>query len=151
MGVSVHSFLRQHKDEIVRAWEARVTSEHREVELTGLALRDDVPPLLDALARWLEGDEPPERSPVATQALIHVMQRLDEGLALAQVFREYRLLRESVLEALLLAEAAEQERTSAGERGRIARVKDLARLNAGLDVVISQSILQFVAEPSLPT
>jgi hypothetical protein len=124
MSVAVHSFLRQHKNEILRSWETRVTSEHREIELVGLALRDDVPPLLDALADWLEGDEPPELSPVATQASNHVLQRLDEGLSLAQVFREYRLLRETIIEAVLEAEAAEQERTtSSGEQGRIARIR----------------------------
>jgi signal transduction histidine kinase len=147
MDLGVHSFLRQHKDEILRSWETRVISEDRAIKLVGLALRDDVPPLLDALANWLEGDEPPELSPVATQALKHVMQRLDEGLSLAQVFREYRLLRETIIEAVLGAEADEQERRGAvGEQSRIARTKGLARLNAGLDVVLSQSIVEFVAE-----
>ena len=99
MNIAVHSFLRQHKDEILRAWETRVTSEHHEVELVGLALRNDIPTLLDALADWLKGDEPPERLLVAAEALKHVMQRLDAGLSLAQVFREYRALREAIIEA----------------------------------------------------
>jgi PAS domain S-box-containing protein len=147
MDVAVHSFLRQHKDEILRSWETRVTSEHRDIELVGLALRNDIPPLLDALADWLAGDEPPELSPVATHALMHMAQRLDEGLSLAQVFREYRLLRETIIEAVLGAEADEQDWTGAsGEQGRIARTKGLARLNAGLDVMLSQPIVQFTAE-----
>jgi PAS domain S-box-containing protein len=147
MDAAVHSFLRQHKDEILRSWEARVASEDRDVERVGLALRNDIPPLLDALADWLAGDEPPELSPVATHALTHVMQRLDESLSLAQVFREYRLLRETVIEAVLGAEADEQDRTGAsGEPGRIARIKGVARLNAGLDVVLAQAVVQFTAE-----
>ena len=147
MDAAVHAFLRQHKDEILRSWETRVASEDRDIELVGLALRNDIPPLLDALADWLAGDEPPELSPVATHALTHVMQRLDEGLSLAQVFREYRLLRETIVEAVLGAEADEQGRTGAsGEEGRIARIKGLARLNAGLDIMLSRSIVQFAAE-----
>jgi PAS domain S-box-containing protein len=147
MGVAVHDFLRRHKGEILRRWEARVVSERRDVELVGLALRNDVPPLLDALADWLEGDEPWERSPVATRASKHAMQRLDEGVALAQLLREYRFLRETIIEAVLQAEAAEQEPMAAsGDAGRIPRVEGLARLNAGLDIVLSVFILQFVAE-----
>jgi PAS domain S-box-containing protein len=147
MDATVHSFLREHKDEILRSWETRVASEGRDIEVVGLALRNDIPALLDALADWLEGGEPPERSPAATEESKHVMQRLDAGLPLTQVFREYGLLRETIIEAVLAAEAAEQERrSSSADRDRIARIKGLARLNAGLDLVLSQSIVQFVAE-----
>ncbi|ABS25249.1 ATP-binding protein [Anaeromyxobacter sp. Fw109-5] len=147
MDRAVHSFLRRHKDDILGTWQSRVTGEERDVELVGSALRNDVPSLLDALADWLESDQPPERSPVVIEALKHVMQRLDEGLSLEQVFREYRLLRETIIEAVLGAEADEQDRRGAsGEQGRIERIKGLARLNAGLDVVLSQSIVEFVAE-----
>ncbi len=146
MDRTISSFLREHRNEILRSWETSVVSEQREVALHGLVLRNDVPPLLDALAAWLEGGEPPERSPVSLQASKHVMQRLDQGLSLAQLLREYRLLRETITAAVLQAEAAEQERTkAAGNPGRIERIQDLARLNAGLDVILSQSIVEFVA------
>jgi hypothetical protein len=124
----VPGFLRLHEDAIVRSWETRVTSENREIELTGLALRDDIPDLLNELAAWLASDAAPETSLVATRALAHVMQRLDAGLSLAQVFREYRLLRETLIEKVLEAEAAEQDRAGApDERGRVARIEELAR------------------------
>ena len=144
---AVSGFLRRHKDEIVRSWETRVASEDHEIELTGLVLRDDIPEMLDELAAWLASDAAPETSLVAARALAHVMQRLDAGLSLAQVFREYRLLRETLIEEVLGAEAVEQERAgAAGEGGRATAIEDLARLNAGLDVVLSQSIEQFVEE-----
>lgn len=139
--------MRAHKDAIVRAWEARVTSEHHAIELSGLALRNDIPELLDELAAWLASDAEPETSLAAQRALAHVMQRLDAGLSLAQVFREYRLLRETLIQAVLSAEAAEQDQVGpSGEADRVARIEELARLNAGLDVVLSQSIEQFVEE-----
>ena len=147
MATGVSSFLREHRDEIVRSWETRVTSEQREVELVGLVLRDDVPTLLDALAGWLEGGGTVERSPVASEASKHVTQRLDKGLSLAQLLVEYRILRETIIEAVLQAEDVEQNRTaSSGDAGRITRIKDLARLNAGLDVVLSRSLVEFASE-----
>ncbi len=147
MDFAVDDFLRHHKTEIIRSWEASVTSEDREIGLLGSALRDDVPALLDALADWLAGNGPIEQSQATIEASKHVIQRLDAGMSLAQVFREYRLLRETIIEAVLAAETAEQERAGAsGGPGRIARVKDLARLNAGLDVVLSQSVVLFVGE-----
>jgi PAS domain-containing protein len=141
----VSRLLLQHQDAIIRSWEARVTLEHHNVKLTGLALRDDVPDLLRELAGWLASGGASETSLVAARALAHVMQRLDVGLSLTQVFREYRLLREILIEQILGAEADEQERAGTqGNGDREARIAELARLNAGLDVVLSQSIEQFV-------
>ncbi len=143
----VPAFLRRHQSEILSSWESRVTSEGHDVVLTGLALRDDVPVLLEELAIWLASAAAPETSLAAAGALAHVMQRLDQGLLLGQVFREYRLLREAIIEVVLNAAAVEQEHAGpSSEQRRVARIKDLARLNAGLDIVLSQSIEQFVAE-----
>jgi signal transduction histidine kinase/ActR/RegA family two-component response regulator len=143
----VHVFVRNHRDDIVRAWETLVLGESRVVNLTGVALRNSIPQLLDELTDWLESGEPAAGAKVGAQSLKHVVQRLDEGLDLAQVLREYRLLRESIFRVVLEAEAAEQERAGAlGERARAARVVELARLNAGLDVALSDSVAEFVAE-----
>jgi PAS domain S-box-containing protein len=146
VGARVDQFLRERRDAILRSWEDRVVAETHEIALRGAALRDDVPGLLDALADWLASGEPPDRSQVAAEALKHVLQRLDEGLSLAQVFREYRILRETIIEAVLEAEGSQESAGASGQDGRITRIKDLARLNAGLDVVLSQSIGQFVEE-----
>ncbi|MFO1338487.1 MAG: ATP-binding protein [Burkholderiaceae bacterium] len=149
-GTSPHStianFLRARQPMILRSGEARVGAEAREIELVGLALRDEVPELLDELAVWLQSGAPPDASLLAACAQTHVLQRLESGFALAQVFREYRLLRETIIEHVLDAETSEQQRTGAsGDGERLGRIQELARLNAGLDVVISQSVEQFVA------
>lgn len=143
----VADFLTLHRDAIFDKWIDRVTSEARDVELTGLALRDDVPELLDELALWLSSGTAPDHSTLAQHAVVHVIQRLDAGLPLAQVFREYRILRETILESVLNAEAVEQTRACAGGgKERVDRIKELACLNLGLDVVLSQSIEHFVQE-----
>jgi hypothetical protein len=54
------TYLRRTKEVILRSWEARVVAEEREGDLTGLALRDDIPTLLDELAAWLASDAAPE-------------------------------------------------------------------------------------------
>lgn len=144
---SVANFLRGRKTAILRVWEERVVSEKREVELEGLVLRDDVPALLDELATWLGSDVEPEASPVAVHAAAHVVQRLDQGMPLAQLLREYRLLRETLIAEVLHAEMSEQQRIGhSGDANREARIAELARLNAGLDVFLSQSVLEFVHE-----
>ncbi|MGC4116820.1 MAG: ATP-binding protein [Myxococcales bacterium] len=146
-GFSVASFLRKGKAAIVRAWETRVTSEQRGVELAGPAMRNEVPELLDELAEWLDTAAVPETSPLGARALSHVLQRLDEGLTLTQVLREYRLLRETIIKVVLWAERDELARTGgSADEARIARIEELARLNAGLDVVFSRSVDEFVKE-----
>jgi len=143
----VHRFLRERREHILRVWEELVVAEVRRVELTGLALRDTIPEFLDELADWLESGDPPGARKVGAEALKHVLDRLEHGLDLGQVLREYRLLRQAVLVVVLEAEA--QEQTPPRERdehGMAARVVELARLNVGLDIALSDSIEQFVAE-----
>lgn len=145
--MNVSGFLRQHEDLILHSWEQRVLGEQHEVALAGLVLRDAIPALLTELATWLASDAPPEGSLLAEGAVAHVMQRLDAGLSLRQVLREYRLLRETILAAVLGAEATEQTRAGdSGDAARTARIVELARLNVGLDVVLSHSIERFVDE-----
>ncbi len=147
MSRGVPAFLRNHRDDIVRSWETLVLGESRVVGLTGAALWNSIPQFLDELADWLESGEPAVSANVGTQSLKHVVQRLDEGLELPQVLREYRLLREAIFRVILEAEADAQERAGVtGERDRAARVVELARLNAGLDIALSESVAEFVAE-----
>lgn len=144
---TVHAFLRERRDEILHSWEELVVGEARRVELTGLALRDSIPPFLDELADWLESGAPPGGRKVGAHSLKHVVDRLDRGLDLGQVLREYRLLREAILRCVLAAEQGEQARAGPrGADGRRQRVVELARLNAGLDIAISGGIEEFVIE-----
>jgi hypothetical protein len=40
----LHLFLRDRREQILRTWEDLIVAEIRRVEITGLALRDTVPP-----------------------------------------------------------------------------------------------------------
>lgn len=144
---TVHEFLRREKEAIVRAWEARVVADAHEAELSRLALRDDIPGLLDELADWLQSGAPPQDPRLTTKALSHSMQRLDHGLSLEQVFCEYRVLREILIHAVLTSPSVARDLAGAsGETCRRARIDELARLNAALDVVQSRSLVEFIAE-----
>src|SRR5688500_17866286 len=122
-------------------------------KLTPLALRDEMPAFMDELASWLSGVEDAGARGLRAVSIHHAMQRLDSSLDLAQLVGEFRILRAVILEMLLAAEAAEQERrpsqsqppTSAGKRQE-ERVLDLARLNWGLDFAIGDVVEAFVAE-----
>jgi PAS domain S-box-containing protein len=144
---TVHAFLREDRDRILRSWEELVVAKDRRVELAGLALRDSIPVFLDELADWLETGAPPGGQELGEQSLRHVLDRLDRGFDLTQVLHEYRLLREAIFRLVLESEQREQDRAGrGGEDQRNDRVVALARLNAGLDVALSNSIEQFVAE-----
>lgn len=144
---TVPAFLRAHRDRILRTWEDLVRGEVRRVELSGLALRDSIPAFLDDLSEWLATGAPPGGQRLGARSLQHVLDRLDQGLDLGQMLREYRLLREAILREILAAEEAQQGQAgSSGDGDREARVIELARLNAGLDVAISGAMEQFIAE-----
>jgi PAS domain S-box-containing protein len=138
------AFLREHRDEVMREWEALVGQEPRDVKLTRLALRDDLPALLEELAAWLDQGEAPSTSRMRAAAARHAAQRLEHSYQLTQLIHEFRLLRATILRALLDVEATLKER---GGSERIAeRVVDLARLNAGLDFAIMDAVEIFVEE-----
>jgi signal transduction histidine kinase len=136
-------FIREHRDKILREWEALVASEPRKVTLSGAILRDSVPELLNELADWLEGSEGPGGARMRAAAVAHAAQRLEHALELSQLIHEVRLLRVTILRLLLAAESEQQghEHTS----GMGDRVVDLARLNTGLDFAITDAVEYFVA------
>lgn len=141
--LATHTFIREHRDEIIREWEALVAAEPRDVKLVDSALRDHMPEFLDELAAWLERSEAPGGARMRTAASRHAAQRLDNAFQLNQLIHEYRLLRTTILRLLLTAEAVEQERITPD---KAERVMELARLNAGLDFAISDAIEHFVEE-----
>jgi signal transduction histidine kinase/ActR/RegA family two-component response regulator len=141
--LATHTFIREHRDDIIHEWEALVAAEPREVKLVDSALRDHLPEFLDELAAWLERSEAPGGARMRTVASLHAAQRLDNSFQLKQLIHEYRLLRMTILRLLLTAEAVEQERSIIG---RAERVMELARLNAGLDFAVSDAIEHFVEE-----
>ena len=54
MPFAMGTFITEHRDEMIREWETLVGQEPRHVKLSRLALRDDLPALLDELAAWLD-------------------------------------------------------------------------------------------------
>lgn len=143
MPFATHAFLREHRDDIMREWEARVASEAQEIKLTGSALRNHLPELLDELADWMQSAEAAGTSRMRAAAARHAAQRLDHSFQLTQLVHEYRLLRATILHLLLGGEAAAQTR---GDVGMAGRVVELARLNAGLDFAITDAVESFVEE-----
>jgi len=139
-----HAFLREHRDEIVHDWESLVLANPGEVELADSVLRDHLPQFLEELADWLEHGEQPGATKIRGASFRHALDRLQHSYHLAQFVREFRLLRTTILRLLLAAEAAAQDRTGTGSAAE--RTVDLARLNAGLDVAITDAVEYFVAE-----
>lgn len=143
MSFATHAFIRKHREDIMRDWEARVAREPREIRLSDLALRNHLPELLVELADWLQGADAPGTPRMRAAAARHAAQRLDHSFQLTQLVHEYRLLRETLLYLLLRAEAAAQ---TGGDGGMAERVVELARLNAGLDFAITDAVESFVEE-----
>jgi len=145
MALFTPSFLRDHSDEIVRAWEACVEAEARVVSLTGLILRDHIPELLQELAEWMETtNERDAGERMHAASVSHSAHRLEHGFELAQLVDEVRLLRKTLLSLLLSREAKEQH--DGGDLGMPVRVTELARLNMGLDFAIAEAVEWFVNE-----
>jgi PAS domain S-box-containing protein len=142
----IASFLRQRRDELIRQWEERVCAGPCEVKLAGAALRDHLPAFIDELAGWIERAEGLDAPAPCPSAASHAVQRLDQAVQLAQFLREYRLLREVVLGALL-GEEARLHGEGTGCRGD--RLLALARLDAGLERAVCGAVERFIAERDL--
>jgi PAS domain S-box-containing protein len=138
-----HALLRHRRDRIIAAWERAVTAEQPSVKLTGSALRDSLPDLLDELAAWLEGVEPSGTSVMRAAAARHAAARLKDAYQLRQLITELRLLRTTILRLLLEDDPAEE--ACAGEGSTRSRAVEVARLNAGLDHAILDAVEEFVA------
>jgi PAS domain S-box-containing protein len=140
MPLPIQRFLQEHRDEIIAAWEAAAAAEETGARLAGAALRDHLPEFLNELAAWLETTERPGTPSMRAVAAEHAASRLRDSYQLKQLISEFRLLREIILRLLIGEEAAGE--TDVGVEVRVA---DLARLNAGLDLAITDAVEHFVA------
>src|SRR4051812_16723911 len=95
LAVNVPEVLRRDGDEIVRDWEARVRQSPRARGLDRPRLRDDVPPLIDGLASYVEAGGGGKLLGDLPEA--HGEQRLSLGYDLAEVVWEYSELRDTIL------------------------------------------------------
>jgi len=145
MTLLTHEFLTRERDRIMTEWERAICEEPRPILLKDSALRDDLPEFLEALATWLKTEDRPLGGMLQGVPTTHAKQRLKQAYQLAQLVSEFRVLRATILRLLLHAEVEEQagvDTPAANER----RVHELARLNAGLDQAISDSVEYFVNE-----
>lgn len=145
MPLVTHEFLTRERNRIMAEWERAIREEPRPIRLEDSALRDDLPEFLDALAAWLKAADAPAGGMLQGLPVTHAKQRLKQAYQLGQLISEFRVLRAVLLRLLLQAEAEEQAGV-AGSEGMEGRVVALARLNAGLDQAISDSVEYFVAE-----
>ena len=140
---SAPTFLREHRDRILREWEASVEAEAPLVDLKDAVLRNQIPEFLDKLANWLEGSALAGTPEMRLAAVAHADQRLEHGFQLKQLIHEIRLLRATILRLLLSAEVLQD----VGETAAVAeRVIALARLNTGLDMAVADVVEHFTAE-----
>ncbi len=145
MTLITHEFLTRDRDRIIAEWERAIREEARPVRLEDSALRNDLPQFLDQLAAWIRTEHAPLAGMLEGVPTTHAKQRLKHAYQLAQLISEFRVLRATILRLLLQAEAKEQSRGDNREEIE-SRVIELARLNAGLDQAISDSVEYFVEE-----
>ncbi len=144
MALITHEFLTRERERIMEEWERAIREEPRAISLEASALRDDLPEFLDSLAAWMRAEDAPLSGMLQGIPTAHAKQRLKHAYQLAQLISEFRVLRVTILRLLLMAEKEEQ--AAIDDRGMERRVLELARLNAGLDQAISDSVEFFVNE-----
>jgi signal transduction histidine kinase len=145
MALITHEFLRQERDRIMSEWERSIREAPHPISLEDSALRNDLPEFIDALASWVKSEEEPAGGILRDVPARHAKQRLKNAYELAQVISEFRVLRVTILRLLLQAEAVERARPDLHDDTET-RVVELARLHAGLDQAISDSVESFVKE-----
>lgn len=126
-------FLRSNRDAILGLWEARVRENGPSLRLPRAALRDHLPRVLeriadmaDQVANEVVGGHVPMPAQDSEQ---HALQRLEEGFDLAQIVREYTLLREAVLDL--------------AEQTTVLSPAELRLLNRVIDYATQVSITRF--------
>jgi signal transduction histidine kinase len=117
---------------ITDTWETAVRRDLPALQsLDSHALCDHLPEVLEALARWVEGDVAGAKAGFDALAEGHAVQRLGYGIDLATLTQEYALLR-SILIRDCLGPAIDDASREA-----------LARLDEGLDEAILEAVRRY--------
>lgn len=125
----VAAHLRSRKPQICETWRAAVERDLPELgSLSRAALIDHLPEVIDALARWAEGDTRAARLGFEALADGHAVQRLGYGIDLRTLTREYRHLRTVILSEVLSIDAS---------------AADVMRINDGLDEALYESVRRY--------
>ncbi len=129
----IAALIRQHRDEIVRRWEAAVRAMPRARELDPPTLIDHIPDLLERIAQAIDelsrGRTPTQHREVAER---HAMSRLEEGFDLQEVIGELRMLRQCVFRVL------------ADPAAGIVQLDELRALDDAIDAAISGSVEHYI-------
>jgi signal transduction histidine kinase len=140
-------FIRDHADDILRAWDAFAKSnEPAACSMDGRALRDHAPQMLAAIAtdldtaqtRQQELDTSQSRGPAGidhSAASTHGAARLLSGFTIDQLLAEYRALRASVLRLWCEREAPDQATD----------IADIMRFNQAVDQALAESVARYTA------
>ena len=111
------TFIREHRDDVLREWERRVRALPPAADLDTASLIDHLPHLLEEIADLadaaLGGDE---KAASCNQPDRHAIARLDQGYDLGHVVTEYSLLRVLVQNAGKVVTHRQLLRTVWGEK-----------------------------------
>src|SRR5438445_12938903 len=91
-------FLRDHRDEILEAWETSVRSLRAARDLPRPILIDPLPQFIDDLADYVDHLRAgiADAEPPYEDSRIHALERLEVGYDLLEVVEEYGILRECI-------------------------------------------------------
>jgi signal transduction histidine kinase len=124
--------LRSHKREIAETWRSKARAELAELRvLDETNLIDHLPEFIDGLAKWTESAAGPVDPAFGSLLEGHALQRLEYGIELATVTREYALLRSTILHELMSVPTV----VGIGE--------PLIRLNEGMDAAIHAAVRRY--------
>jgi signal transduction histidine kinase len=125
--------LRSGIEPIMRRWQISVREALPSAdELTFTQLRDDMPVVLEQVAKALESDKPFATKKLEEVTPLHGATRFHQQFRLDELMTEHSILRPIVLE----------EVTARFERPL--RVMEISALMAGMDLIIRQATLEFV-------
>jgi len=124
--------LRSQIDGIANTWEHEVRRILPSADkLTFDQVRDDLPKVLDSIARALESGEARETGDLFAATLAHGRTRFDQEFDLRELLMEYRILRPIVIDQV------------AGALGRPLEPGESAAMHVGIDIMVEQATMAF--------
>lgn len=143
-------FITGNKEAILAEWEAFATTLlPAAANLTPLALRDDAPQILEAVAKDMAAPQTPQEqadkskgwaprmpSAPATAAETHALLRARSGFDIGQLAAEYRALRACVLRLWM----------STRPQDASTHLDDVVRFNEAIDQAVAESVALFSAQ-----
>ena len=130
---SFSEFIRSRKEELLNTWASQVRAMPPARELPPSQLLDELPDLLDGIAKLSDKLACGDTAEPALQASGHARSRLVVGFELGQVIAEFRLLRECIL---MLWERDQARRVPLENSTR--------PLNSAIDWAVGDSVTQYV-------